>query len=76
MSLHWITWKAVPNHEKRGLVTNKPFNFLPLYLPSFGNCKATPYVGGIWVPMLLIDFNRFVKIFILGMEKWFQSGDT
>ncbi len=25
--------------------------------------------------MLPIDFNRSVKIFIRGMEKWFQSGD-
>jgi hypothetical protein len=37
--------------------------------------KPPPYVGDIWVPTLPINFNKSVKIFILDMEKWFQSGD-
>jgi hypothetical protein len=34
-----------------------------------------PYVGDIWVPKLLMNSNKFVKIFILDMEKWFQFGN-
>jgi hypothetical protein len=37
--------------------------------------KPSPYVGDIKVPMLLINSNKSVKIFIPSMEKWFQFGD-
>lgn len=30
--------------------------------------KEPPYVGDVWVPTLLIDHSRFVKIFVLSMQ--------
>lgn len=61
--------------QKKGPAIDKPsnsylFTFLQLEIE-----KPPPYVGDIWVPKLLINFNRSMKIFILDMELWFQFGD-
>lgn len=37
--------------------------------------KPPPYVGDIWVPTLLINYNGSVKILTPGLETWFQLGD-
>jgi hypothetical protein len=47
-----------------------PFKFLHLEVE-----KPPLNAGDIWVPILLISSNRCVKIFIPGMEKWFQLRD-
>jgi hypothetical protein len=56
-------------------IANKTFNSYPFKYSYLEVEKPPPYVGDIWVPILPISSNRCVKIFILGMEKWFQLGD-
>jgi hypothetical protein len=60
--------------QGKGPIINKPFNSYPFTFFHLEIEKPPPYVGDIWVPTLLIDSNRFLKFFILGMEKWFQFG--
>jgi len=68
-------------HGKQLLITKKrPTIDKPFYsyLFTFFHLeikKSPPYAGNIWVLALSIYFNRCVKIFRLGMEKWFQTKD-
>jgi hypothetical protein len=41
---------------------------LPFWVFAFINYKPPPYTKDIWVLALLIEENRYVKIFIPGME--------
>jgi hypothetical protein len=61
--------------QEKGPAIHKPFNSYIFTFLHLEIEKPPPYVGDIWVPTLPINFNRFVKIFILDMEKWFQSGN-
>ncbi len=56
-------------------IANKPPSFHPFTFVHLEIEKPPPYVDNICVLTLPIDFDKCVKIYILGMEKWFQLGD-
>jgi hypothetical protein len=49
---------------------NKPLESHPFVSLHLEIKKAFPYVGDIWVLALHVDYNRYVKIFILRMEQY------
>ncbi len=60
---------------RKGPIIDKAFNS---YLFTFFHLeikKSPPYAKNNWVLALAIDSNTCVKIFRLGMEKWFQPKD-
>jgi hypothetical protein len=61
--------------QEMGPATDKTSNFYPFTFLHLEIKKPPPYVGDIWVPKLLMNFNKSMKIFILDMEKWFQFGN-
>jgi hypothetical protein len=65
------------NYQTRGKqpTTNKPLKHYPFTFLHIENEKHPPYAGDIWVFTLLVDSDRCVRIFMLGMEKLFQLGD-
>ncbi len=62
-----IEWKAFTNLKGKNLLLINLL-ILPFWVFAFINYKPPPYTKDIWVLALLIEENRYVKIFIPGME--------
>jgi hypothetical protein len=69
-----MEWEATYSQKEKNLLQTK----LLIHTLSSFHLKIKeppPYPRHIWVPTLPIDLNRYVKIFIHGMEQWFQAWD-
>ncbi len=67
-----MEWEVTSSQKEKNLMQIK------LLIHTFFHLKIKelpPYPRDIWVPTLLVDLNNYVKIFIHGLEQWFQAWD-